>query len=619
MKKQQSGRANSPLFLGIIAALILSCTGLLLNQFHQKQLASMRHKAAETRAEVIANTMSEKFTHALNLGIPLHALTGVPELLALWRQTHRDIQFITLVDVNNHALWSIGEQTANSLAHSQAAIRSSHDREHAQLHIYVAPYAATQPWEILSKLLSPAVLVLSFLSFLAARFSYAQGPWLRLQAMQWLTTQIATGNFSQITRLPRQPAFEQDSERLSIGIRTTHESMERLRRLVTSLRQTEPSPHHRDRLDSILEQSNRGLNFSENLHTTSVVAVHAQAFWMALLLSLAGISSLWPLQHAGYSLFTSLNITWALYCFSLYAGAKLTVHLRYNALAILSTAYVLLLLIAGISPITTSFWIALQITAAGFSTGMGLTACHSAIHQTKRHQRYLETRPRYIAAATQAWWLSALWIAPLLSVLTLIALPSELIKFALLLPALGGLLWVFRWNTALSPWHTRTNIQPSKPLPKHTKQAWLWCFSCSMLIAALFPQNSSTLITACSSIATGWIAGHYIFRYQKIGRHFQFLLAPCATILVFAANVNADTDSHTLLLGLGLGIWSSSWAAIFFKLIARTSWCAVIGGGLTVAGLSALGLQSYVLALSTLPWLLACTLKATPPRETHAS
>ncbi|MEG3061072.1 MAG: hypothetical protein RR857_09125 [Comamonas sp.] len=461
---RRSARDWTAVKLGCAAALLLALATAFLSHVHYSQMQAARAQAAQTRAQLMAQSIGQRLAHAIAAGIPLHELVGVPEFLDRWSRSHPEVTRIAVHDMEGRMLWinhsqstppsEFGEGSADVAPAGFALARVSLQLQADSLHGVAERLA----------LLIPALLLCSALAYLGALFACAQGPWLRNHGTRLIARWVARGDYRQLLVLPQRKPFDLRVQEVAHGMRRVHERVTRMRLLIGSLRRTEPQQLRRDYLDQILQQVEGKDRFADmDLAIVRLVAVQAQSMWMGLLLCLGALA---PLTYALRALAQNSDspTPWqqalpaaclGLLALAAAAGWTLAARLRMTTLALLILGLAALLP----APLTLLLdsplhpgWIAAW--NGGFA-GAAMAACTCTQGHPDTHRFFTHVQPRIPGAALLAWWVGLLWLAPALGYYAHAALPSAWAVATLLLPMVCGLFFAARWDVAHSPWRMR--------------------------------------------------------------------------------------------------------------------------------------------------------------------
>ncbi len=476
----QRNRHWTAVFLGCTAVVLLGLAAAFLSLIHNHQMHEMREQAAQTHARLMAQSISERLAHATSTGIPLAKLVGVPEFLDRWQKTHPEVTHIGVYDIQGQALWS--SHAAEDPIDSPVITGRSELVHDGAVRARVRLQLQSGSIDGLGKaatLLVPAVLLISALAYLAARFACAQGPWLRNHGLRMVARWAARGDYRRLLVLPQRKHFDLRAQEVTHAMRSVHERMARIRQLIGSLRRTEPQQLRRDYLDQILKETEGNDLFTHaDPVIVRLVAAQSQSLWIALLLCLGTVG---PLT---YVLVAFLHSTvpaadhWdaalpaaSLAVLSLAAtvGWKLATHIRMSTLSVLILSNMalllpMLLLLLGheLHPCWVAAW-------NGLFAGAAMAACTRAQTHPDQHPGFLHTQPYMPGAALLAWWGSLLWLAPALGYYAHEALPRNAAALALLLPIACALFFATRWDVAHSPWRARMRPTDSLRRPRHTR------------------------------------------------------------------------------------------------------------------------------------------------------
>ncbi len=471
----QSAGQWTAVWLACAAAVLLSLAASFLSYTHSLQMQEMREQASQTRARLMAQSIGQRLAHATSTGIPLTQLVGVPEFLERWQKTHPEVTHIGVYGAQGQVLWHSRSPAGPTDSHV-ATGRADLLRDGA-VHARVTLQLQSDPMDGLGKtaaLLVPAVLLISALAYLAARFACAQGPWLRNHGLRMISRWAARGDYRRLLVLPQRRDFDLRVQEVTHAMRSVHERMARIRQLIGSLRRTEPQQLRRDYLDQILKGTEGKDLFTDTEPAiVRLVAAQSQSLWIALLLGLGAVGPLTYVLRAFQATANPADL-WdaalpaaSLAMLGLAAGIgwKLATHLRMATLSvlILGNAALLLPVLAllldhALPPWGMAAW-------NGIFAGAAMAACTRAQTHPDPQQGFVHAQPLMPGAALLAWWGCLLWLAPALGYYAHAALPRPAAALALMLPIACALYFATRWDVAHSPWRVRMAPMPALSQP----------------------------------------------------------------------------------------------------------------------------------------------------------
>ena len=496
--------SHAPWLLALCSLLLLSLVAAALHLQQLRTLQRMHQEAALIRSQTLANDTARKITHALSLGIPLQELVGVDALLKSLQQQHTDLVAIHIQDAHAQPLWSGSDTPLNEAIHATSIIAGPEQSTAAIVNTYVlVPPAKLVLVEKLWIWLGLLTL-LTTLSFWAARLSFSLRPWLREDVIQKMSSHVHRGIFQTVWLSTHAAAHDTRPEQLSAGVQAVHEAKERLQRLVHSLRQTEPSAHHRQQLDAILEQATQDLTVDAHLHRQRLHAVEQQCFWVSLLLALACISPwIWQLLAAHDRAILWLPAV-ALFFSAMLVMGRIGRFLRLPVMRVLITGFVSLLFAPFVLPPSSAAILA-HATVCGLLAGWGYAVCQSVIYAARR--KFIFAQPRLSRPVERAYLYAVACLGPLLAIVTQQALPNEWARMALLLPAASGLMSCLLWNVSISPWRTRIRHSPAHTPASSSWKAQLFYAAIGMGVGALFSDASMLSAQQSCLLVVGWLTG----------------------------------------------------------------------------------------------------------------
>lgn len=459
--------------LGIAALVLLLLAASILAISTYDQLRDMRASSDRTRSQLMAQSLSLRITHAVESGIPLSSLVGVEALFQQRMASQSDIQALALVLPDGKVLWQTTRDAGEAGATAEAPVQVR-GAPVAILRLALRDSGAATFTRATAALLLPAIGLLALLAYLAARFSQAQGIELRNHAAWLARRAIAQGRYDQAVVLPQRRGFDLRVQQLGHAVRGVHEGLVRVRRLIASLRQTEPQHLRRERLDQLLAKAEADDRFAEHgIVQVRVVAAEAQAFWIALLVALSALAlqTLWlrslhlqgetPWQWQGLAPAPAASLAaffvagTAAWCVTRWRRWPAPTVVLPACIALLATA----MACAGGLPASRPWTLAMVAGAwHGLVVGAVLAACQAVEQVPSTRPEYAYARPRWRAATWSAWTITAVWLGPALGSLALDALGTLQGAYALLLPAACAGFFVVRWNGPRSPWRSRTGV-----------------------------------------------------------------------------------------------------------------------------------------------------------------
>ena len=625
-------RPSASLRLGWIALALLLAAAAALAWNTYEQLRGMRQESERVRAQLMADSLSQRIGHAGDCGMRGDGRGGGEALYNQRGGAHAEIQSIALLQGPGKVLWFVERErarkdAAGTVADAPITVRGE-PRGTVRLTLQetgAGPFARSA-----AILLLPAVLLLAALAFLAARFSEAQGVKLRNHAVRLAMRAIASGRYDRSMVLPHRRAFDLRAQQLGHAVRGVHETLTRVRRLISSLRQTEPQAQRREYLDMLLAEAEGTHRFADHgLTQVRVVAAEAQSFWASLLLTLAAVALLALAASAATMVADIPGVQLALlpaaFIGSAAVAAWVTQGRRWPVLSVLFTtcaglAGMALLLASGAWMGTgPQPWLpAVALWCGGFA-GAALAACRT-VEQVPRRQDFKHAMPRWPKAATGAWVGATVWLGPALGSVAFTALGGLYGGLALTLPLLCAGFLLLRWNEPRSPWRHRVGGRSQAAHAAATPPAGLRSWGATAGIAAGSgllmvlgwlaatgaPHGLAEAALACA-LGVGLLAG--LLDPLRRRRHTGAALAVTAA-------VDALVLAQALLLP-GTGAWHASALSVAALLTAyllghavtstqRThqtpasaTLCGAALGALLAAGVAAAGLPLTSLMLVT--------------------
>lgn len=542
--------------LGWIGLVLLLISCIALSVISYQQLRNLCQSSDTTRAQLMAQSIKQRIQHAMVIGIPLHELQGVEEFFRHRLDAHPDIQSLSIVMSDGSVLWETLRQNAQAASIgtvSEASVNQvGQPIANVRLQLRqgcVQTFAHSTAW-----LLAPVIVLLAVLAWLAALFSEAQGLQLRNFSAKLAIGSIHEGRYDRSFVIRQRREFDLRVQGLGHATRSVQEMQVRVRRLITSLRATEPQLARRERLDQLLQHAQGHDCFSEHgMLQIRVVATQAQSFWACLLTTLSAaalpaleIQALQPQVSGNLSL-----LTVCVFALSVCAGALCTRRLPWRMVTVALTGCLSLItlgttwalgLMAFLQPTT---GLLLTQIICGLVAGATLHAFLTVEKQPQHSLNTITAGPHRGAAAIGAWTLALLWLAPALASITHDALGPLLGAAALVMPAACCLIYLLRWNEPRSPW--RVIPSPASPhthapssMPGHTPFTCIT--ACAIGVLSMLPYANLTLpqtLAVGNALGLGLLAGLFM---RVLHQHSLAVMAALSAAL-WAASWFLEDDS----------------------------------------------------------------------------
>ncbi|MCU4121726.1 hypothetical protein N8A90_21860 [Variovorax sp. N23] len=471
-----------PALLGVGGFVLLWLLALALSVHAYLLLAGSRTAGDEARGRLIAQSVAQRVVRAESLGIPLHRLVGMPELLRQRLDAYPDVESIVVNDEMRRQLWRSDPRPdrllkgrLSLLALPDAVVEEPIALSTGQTGSVRLTMRGPDLASFMASVALPLTLGCAFfaaMGWLAAWAAFVTTRRTRDRAVRLAIRDIDAGRYDRLTITLQRRDFDRRVQQLARGVRAVHETLERARRVVGSLRRTEPHPARRKWLDQLLASAEAGGRFAATTpQLRRLVAGDAQAAWVVSMLATTGGAVL-SLAAQGPSVPTPVQtgmgpgamaaMVWCTGWLAASAG-------WWSARLARASAWLVVLLgtsILGAGGLALGLHMPdarfLAAGCAGLAMGATLAATE-ALQQALRQRRDLRESGARPYASLAGWLLGALGLGPALGGLAG-ALPEGTMRMvAVVLPLALALCMTWRWNVAHSPWQTRLDAAPSRP------------------------------------------------------------------------------------------------------------------------------------------------------------
>jgi hypothetical protein len=289
--------AGCVLLAGLLVALVSFAVASASERYEERKIR---------RAQQVANSVAAQVLRATQLGIPIEKLTGVEPVLRQRLSENYDFYRMQLIDTGGKTLVEAKQPSGSSeiarvvTATVGGAGNSGSGSKAAQVTIETRQIAR------LRTLADP--LMLAFALWLAAtlamyealQFARQRGALLRFNAFQKMISQIANRDLTQLISDASGHSLDRRTSVLSTHIRSINERYTRVRRLIGSLMETEPSAKERAELRQLLTSAKSDVSFAEaKPRSVRLSALPADIRWILFLLATAS-GTLAALVNPGY-------------------------------------------------------------------------------------------------------------------------------------------------------------------------------------------------------------------------------------------------------------------------------------------------------------------------------
>lgn len=222
-----------------------------------QQLRTLAETEAEARAQRIGDALASRVQRAVSVGVPLDMLEGVDALFEQRMRSSRDIDAVALAGADRRLLWLRSASGSATLPEGPQVVSAvQHDGQTVARIIVV--WKPPQVLHILGRWAVPLLgwgVAVAALAALVLRWSWARGPCRRDAQVAAAAQRVLTGDYDWRLPADRRRDFDPRTGWLSAEIRHANELHLRIRRLVHSLRHTEPDAGRRAELEAALERA----------------------------------------------------------------------------------------------------------------------------------------------------------------------------------------------------------------------------------------------------------------------------------------------------------------------------------------------------------------------------
>ncbi|MEC4720711.1 hypothetical protein RY831_16225 [Noviherbaspirillum sp. CPCC 100848] len=261
----------------------------------------VRQSQASIRVEMDAAAVAAPLNRALTVGVPLAGLQGVDAFLQSRLRRSPHLLGIEIRDLDGNILWKQGETGAGSAISGKAPLLV---QEEVVATVVLNAGAQTSPASFIEALfiIAMATLAAGILLYEAVHLVRQRSLLSRDAVVRHAQDAARAGNWLQVFAGEGPHPQDYRSRFLRAEVRLINEQFERIERLISSLRRTEPSRLRRAEMDHVLEQALGKNSFAEGRPVTvRVESFFSEARWVALLLcsAAAGLQVLLMLDGSG--------------------------------------------------------------------------------------------------------------------------------------------------------------------------------------------------------------------------------------------------------------------------------------------------------------------------------
>ena len=255
----------------------------------------LRERETGARVQLVATQLADRLAHALRVGVPLTSLVGVEEMFDRVLRGDREIVAIELLGPDDRLLHGVGK-TAQGSIRLFVPIRID-ERTVAGVAVrYRLAGLGTRALEVILLLIA-AVMAVTIFALEAARYALDTGWRQRDRIVLAMARDAVAGRYVALYMGAARRKFDLRPVGFGTALARLNEHHMRLRRVIESLRQTEPNAQRRRLLDRLLQQATGADVFASGApHVVQNRAQAAHWRWLVLLCACAsgGLRLLWP-------------------------------------------------------------------------------------------------------------------------------------------------------------------------------------------------------------------------------------------------------------------------------------------------------------------------------------
>lgn len=591
--------------LALIGGIALLLIGIGLTVLYLLSIQDVRRAEVKIKGRQAAVSLAASLARAYEAGIPFDSLVGLDALVATRQNANPDIQGVfarTSAGLVLHQSGKLTEKkqkggaaetilepiTANGV---EVGIVTVLVREPLLYHSIGAPLVV-----IAILLLCGSVLLRE-----CAAFGLFRGVETRADAVERMAMQVSRNDFTTVVIPAIISSGDAASSMLANRIRSVNEKFLRLRRLVHSLRNTEPDPMARQELTNILVQAEKGARFAEGKPVVvRLGTVVSDARWLLFLSSFVaeGMRAAMPVNETLANTAPAWSIVFAACgtAFGLLLGRQLWGHMppaKQVALGLITMLFGLTMSL--VIDASSSFAGARGVTCVGL--GLVAAGCSQAINKRSDISRQNAT-----------WFMAVLLGGEVVGPPVTALLSGSLGHVGALAPllwvtlvAIGFLIWI---QSADSTWQEISADAPSPDVEKKTRyglivagvaQGVLWGICLGYLVTGEWAGQIFGLSFG-SSWALGWLAfavgGASIFVNKKMSMAVVGSMGLAGALILGALPWLAGWSSLALLGVFLIGVAGWKMRQRLWQKGSRSSTSTnalaeligiAIGGGIVVA------------------------------------
>jgi len=593
---QRSGmRGSAHLRFAACAFLMLLLATVYLGTTFFSYMEERRVKETETRVQLLADLLAKRIASAVQLGIPLDKLEGVTALFTSIRDANSEILSVELVDASQRVLWKIGSSfwDDGNLAprgadgSKVASVVRVQDKDVARIVIERQAESLRELLLETTLLILLAVLATVVAATEAARYALGFGPRLRDDLVTLASRRAADGVFETLFVAGARRPHDLRPQWITSTMRRVNEQHVRVRRLIESLRQTEPNAQRRRSLDHLLDQAGGTDAFAASMPVVvRLYPIEAQMRWL-LVLAACSAESLRVLWHVDQIGLAGWGI--ALAACGTGFGYRMATRFRKQLFALAPGALVIAALVLLLNVYATHPGLLLVLRGVmGMALGTLLAAAawveNPALDGMERGAPSLNAvaAPACTTLVLAGWLIGAEWLGPIMGSLAVRVLGPQYGALLLMLPLVAALVSSLRWTAIHGVWHVRQDgviratgkrnfvaiMRQMLPVTPH-QMACMVLGAMIAMLAMFEPQLAGTidrsfLVLLWTASGAGALAALYALTFLHLPPWLMRALAFAGPGLLALSLLPGIHPAWTMVLPVaGIALSSAAWWTLY--------------------------------------------------------